>query len=132
MNTPIRWGRVSLGGVLAELILVLAVIPVYVLGGGDTAITLVGVGGSFLVFLPVGWWLTRRLPRPILHGVLMGAFAAAIYMTLSVIGRLFVADTPPVPPIYYLGHALKLAGGATGGWLAQRAARGSAEAVPIA
>jgi hypothetical protein len=122
-NTSIRWGRVSLGGVLAELILIVAVIPIYAMGGNETAITAVGVGGSFLVFLPVAWWLARPLPRPILHGMMMGAAAAAIYMTMSVVGRLFVPDTPPVPLIYYVGHALKLAGGAVGGWLAGRAAR---------
>jgi hypothetical protein len=51
----------------------------------------------------------------------MGTFAAAVYMLMFFVGRQFDPATPPMPAIYYLGHLLKLAGGATGGWLATRA-----------
>ena len=50
----------------------------------------------------------------------MGAAAAAIYMLVGLASQLFVADAPAVPLIYYAAHVLKIAGGATGGWLAQR------------
>ena len=50
----------------------------------------------------------------------MGAAAAAIYLLLQVGTALFVANAPAVPLMYYVAHALKLAGGATGGWLAER------------
>jgi hypothetical protein len=121
-RSPLRWGRIVLGGVLGELLLIVAVIPLYAAGGTDTAITLVGVAGSYVAFVAIAWWLARPLSRPIVHGVLMGATAAVIYMAVSVGSSLFVADAPSVPPIYYLGHVLKLAGGATGGWLARRSA----------
>jgi hypothetical protein len=122
-TTSIRWGRVVLGGFLAELILFVAVIPIYAFGSPQSAVTVVAVAGSFLVFLPVAWWLCRPLPQPILHGTLMGAAAAAIYLLIQGGTALFVADAPAVPLIYYVAHVLKLAGGATGGWLAQQQAR---------
>lgn len=121
-TSALRWGRIALGGVLAEVILIAAVIPMGIAGSGETAITILAVAGSFLVFVPVAWWLTRSLARPVLHGMLMGAFAAAIYTAVSLLAQLSVPDAPSVPPIYYLGHALKLAGGAAGGSLARRSA----------
>jgi hypothetical protein len=121
-NTALRWGRIVLGGFLAELILILCVIPVRIAGGGDQAITIIAVAGSYVVFAPVAWWLGRKVPRPVLHGALMGAVAAALYIVLAVVGRQFNPTAPAMPFIYYVAHVLKISGGATGGWLAQRAA----------
>jgi hypothetical protein len=118
----LRWGRIVLGGFLAELILIAFVIPINLAGGGERAITVVAVAGSYVVFVPVAWWLSRTLPRPILHGALMGAVAAALYIVLAVAGRQFNPTAPPMPFIYYVAHVLKIAGGVTGGWLAQRSA----------
>ena len=118
-NASLRWGRIVLGGFLAEILLILAVIPVYATGGNQTIITTVAVAGSFLAFIPVAWWLARTTSSPVLHGTLMGAAGAAIYILLTVVGRQFDPNAPPAPWIYYVGHALKLAGGATGGWLAK-------------
>lgn len=121
-RTALRWGRIALGGLLAELLLILAVIPLQAAGGGQGAITALAVAGSFVAFVPVAWWLGRRLARPVVHGVLMGAFAAAVYTGLFVAGRMFDPTVPTMPPAYYLAHVMKLAGGALGGWLAQRSA----------
>jgi hypothetical protein len=128
-SSPLRWGRIVLGGVLAELILIAAVIPMRIAGSSETAITVLAVAGSFLAFIPIAWWLARSLARPVLHGVLMGAVAAAIYLVLQGLGQLFAPEPPAVPLIYYVGHVLKLAGGATGGWLAARSAASSMAAV---
>ena len=127
-TSSLRWGRILLGGVLAELLLIAAVIPMRMTGSSDDAITILAVAGSFLVFVPVAWWLARSVGRPVTHGVLMGAAAAAIYVLLSVMQQLFDPNAPTVPSIYYVAHVLKLAGGAVGGWLAGR----SRGAVPTA
>lgn len=121
-SSSLRWGRIVLGGFLGELILIALVIPLRAMGAGETAITGLAVGGSFVAFVPVAWWLARPLARPVLQGALMGAAAAVMYTLLSVAGQLFVPDAPAIPLIYYVAHVLKLAGGATGGWLAQRGA----------
>ena len=70
-NASLRWGRIVLGGFLAEILLILAVIPVYATGGNQTVLTTVAVAGSFLAFIPVAWWLARTTSRPVLHGTLM-------------------------------------------------------------
>ena len=114
----IRWGRVVLGGFLAELILVVFVIPIRAFGGPESAVTVVAVAGSFFVFVPVAWWLGRSVAQPVLHGALMGAAAAAIYMLLALFGQFFMPDAQPMPFIYYVAHVLKIAGGAAGGWFA--------------
>ena len=120
-KSSLRWGRVVLGGFLAELLLIIAVIPVYATEAGQTVLNIVAVAGSFAAFVPVAWWLGQTIPRPVLHGVLMGAFAAVVYTLMFVVGKQFDPATPPMPAIYYVGHLLKLAGGAIGGWLATRA-----------
>lgn len=128
-KSSLRWGRVVLGGFLAELLLIIAVIPVYATGAGQTVLNIIAVAGSFVAFVPVAWWLGRTIPRPVLHGVLMGAFAAVVYTLMFLVGRQVDPTTPPMPAIYYVGHLLKLVGGATGGWLATRAtARATARA----
>ena len=75
-----------------------------------------------VAFVPVAWWLGRRLARPILHGVLMGASAAALYTAMFFVGQLFDPTVPAMPSMYYVAPVLKLAGGALGGWLAERSA----------
>ena len=117
----LRWGRIVLGGFLGELLLIVPVIPLRAAGAAEGTVTALAVAGSFIAFVPVAWWLGRRLARPVLHGLLMGAFAAAVYTALFVAGRTFDPTVPAMPLLYYVAHAMKLAGGALGGWLAQRA-----------
>jgi len=121
----LRWRRIVGGGLLAECILIIVVIPMRMASASEAAVTNVAVAGSFLAFVPVAWWLGRSIARPVQHGVLMGLIAAAFYTVLAVVGQQFVADAPPMPFIYYVAHALKLAGGGLGGWLAQRTATGA-------
>ena len=127
-TSSLRWGRIVLGGFLPELALIVAVIPMRMAGSSDNAVNVVAMAGSFLLFVPVAWWLGRALPRPILHGVLMGVVATAIYLVLQVLATMFAPEPPVIPWFYYVGHALKLAGGAVGGWLAGRSAAGAAVA----
>ena len=129
-TSSLRWGRIVLGGFLAEMILMVVVIPMRLLGSGDGPITAVAVAGSYVVFVPVAMLLTRSLTRPVLHGVLMAAAAVAIYLVLQTLQQNFDPNAPGVPLVYYLAHMLKLAGGATGGWLAQRRSRTAAPAAP--
>jgi hypothetical protein len=116
-----RWGRILLGGFLIELVLILLVIPLRAFGGSEDAVTVLAVGGSFVVAAAIAAWLCRAVGRPVAHGVLMGAFGAVIYLALQVGSQVFAPTPPPeVPVIYYFAHVLKVAGGAVGGWWAAR------------
>ena len=56
----------------------------------------------------------RRLERPVVHGVLMGAVArGAVHMLFFPVSSSALTSSADTP-IYYLGHVLNLAGGAVG------------------
>ncbi len=58
-------------------------------------------------------WVCRRIESHfILHGTLVGVVAALIYVALT--------RAQPEPFAYIMAHALKLVGGASGGFVAQR------------
>ena len=118
------WGRALLYGLLTEAIL--TAIFVAGLAGGMVAdrATLIALVGSFVLPLLFATILGRRLrARFVLHGVLIGAAAFAIFMTMNVIGRLFQPDAPPQPVAYWVAHAFKFVGGGLGGAIAGRSSK---------
>jgi putative membrane protein (TIGR04086 family) len=123
METPrILWGRVILYGILVEAVLTAIFIAGLAAGvmspGMTTALALVG---SFLLPLLFAASLGTRLQaRFALHGMLIGAIAFAVFMTMSMIGRFFQPDAPGQPIAYWIAHALKLVGGGLGGAIASR------------
>ena len=73
----------------------------------------------FVVLALFGLWVARKAAtQPVLHGVLVGVAAVLIYELLVEI----VAFGKPVPRnlLYFTAHAVKIAGGAAGGWIAAR------------
>jgi putative membrane protein (TIGR04086 family) len=108
----IHWGRVVLGGLLAEVALMLAILPLG-LRLGDAFLHYTAPPGSFIMCFLGALWVGRRIESHfILHGTLVGVVAALIYVGLS--------RAQPEPFVYIVAHALKLAGGACGGFVAQR------------
>ena len=111
-STTIHWGRILLGGLLAEVALILAIVP---LGSrlGDNFLHYAAPPGSFVTcFLGALWVCRRSESRFLLHGTLVGVVAALIYFSLT--------RAQPEPFAYILAHALKLVGGACGGFVAER------------
>ena len=107
-----HWGRILIGGFLAEAVLILLVIPVAMKWGQSPLLYLAPAGSLVLCFL-CGFWVGHRVQsRFVLHGLLVGAVATAIYLALT---RL-----KPEPVAYVVAHGLKLVRGASGGWLAGR------------
>ena len=107
----IHWGRILLGGLLSEAALVLAIVPLG-LRLGDHFLHLTAPPGSFITCFLGALWVCRRVDSHfILHGVLLVVVAALIYVALT--------RAQPEPFAYLLAHALKLAGGACGGFVAQ-------------
>ena len=126
-----NWKRAILGGLLAEVLVLLLIAPV---GRavfdqlGDPAnmppvVNYAIVTASFVAPLLLTQWVARRLTSQfVLHGFLVGFTAFVIYMipmTLS-------GESQPL--MYWIAHAMKILGGVTGGLVAGRrfAARGSA------
>jgi hypothetical protein len=108
----IHWVRILIGGCLAEALLILLVIPVALKWGQHPLLYLAPAGSLVFCFL-FGFWVGRGVKSQfVLHGLLVGAVAVAIYLALT---RL-----QPEPWAYIVAHGLKLVGGASGGWLAGR------------
>src|SRR5260370_36975617 len=111
-GTRIHWVRILLGGLLAEVALILAIGPLG-LRLGDTCLHYAAPPGSFVMCFLGGLWVCRRIESHfILHGTLVGVVAALIYVALT--------RAQPEPFAYILAHALKLVGGACGGFVVQR------------
>ena len=111
-STRIHWGRILLGGLLAEVALILAIVPLG-LRLGDNFLHYTAPPGSFVMCFLGALWVGRRIEsRFILHGTLVGVVAALIYVALT--------RAQPEPFAYIVAHALNLAGGACGGFFAQR------------
>lgn len=96
---------------LAEAALILAIVPLG-LRLGDKFMHYAAPPGSFVTCFLAALWVCRRIEsRFILHGTLVGVVAALIYIALT--------RGQPEPVAYIVAHALKLAGGACGGFVAQ-------------
>jgi putative membrane protein (TIGR04086 family) len=120
-STTIHWGRILLGGVLAEVALIVAIVPLG-LRLGDNFLHYTAPPGSFVMCFLGALWVCRRIESHfILHGTLVGVVAALIYVVLT--------RAQPEPFAYIVAHALKLAGGACGGLVAQR--RSSSPPQPV-
>jgi putative membrane protein (TIGR04086 family) len=110
-NTTIHWGRILLGGLFAEVALIIAIVPLGLRVGGNF-MNYTAPPGSFITCFLAALWVCRRIESHfILHGTLVGVVAALIYVALS--------RAQPEPFVYIMAHALKLAGGACGGFVAQ-------------
>jgi len=107
----IHWGRILLGGPLAEVALIIAIVPIGLRVGGDF-LNYTAPPGSFITCFLAALWVCRRIESQfILQGALVGVIAALIYVVLS--------RGQPEPVVYIVAHALKLLGGACGGLVAQ-------------
>lgn len=133
-SEDVRWKRALLGGLLAEILVYVIIIPVGLVVGFDNlqhpAFTIVILAGSFFAPVVLTQWVARRVAsRFVLHGLLVGVGAFLFYMALVAVGYL-LGPPPPQdpaqqlilgqPPIYWVAHTLKILGGVTGGLVAMR------------
>jgi hypothetical protein len=107
----IHWGRVLLGGFLVEVVL-FALMPVFYKVGPQFPLVAIPPSSLVMTFL-FGLWASRGVGSGfVLHGFLVGAVAAIIYLVLT-FGQ-------PLPFAYTISHGLKLLGGIAGGFAAGR------------
>ena len=108
-------GRILIGGLLAEVALILAIVPLGLRLGGNF-LHYTAPPGSFVMCFLGALWVCRRIESHfILHGTLVGVVAALIYVALT--------RAHSEPFAYLVAHVLKLVGGVCGGFVAQQ--RGS-------
>ena len=109
---PIHWGRVVVGGFLAELMVFAIVFPVRYLFGQRAFLASILIASAVMPFIFALWVSKHIESRFVLHGGLVGVVAALIYLGL--------AWGQPEPLLYKIAHGLKLVGGVAGGVVASR------------
>ena len=110
-STKIRWGLALLGGFLAE-VGIFAVMPIALQFGSQAPLYVIPPTCVVMTFV-FGYWAARRAgSRFVLHGMLVGAVAALIYIALT-LGK-------TLPWAYVVSHFLKVLGGMAGGFVAGR------------
>lgn len=112
--STVRWRWIILGGVVAEIALVPATVGLTFLIAKLPPLEWVAFPAAmFLVSVLVGWWAAPKAgPAFVLNGLLIGAFAALIFLPL------LFASPVPHPIGEAINEALKVLGGATGGAIA--------------
>jgi len=109
-----RWGRAILGGLLAEAMLIVVVAPGGIMGNEAVVTWSAVIGAPIVTFLAALWVCRGVESKLVLHGTLAGLAAMLIYLLPVLAGG--VAQ----PPVYWVAHGLKVAGGAAGGMFAAR------------
>ena len=110
--TQLRWGRVLIGGFLAELLVFAIVFPVLYLFGQRAFLASILIASAAMPFI-FALWVCRRIESHfVLHGALVGLVAALFYVGL--------AWGQPQPLLYKIAHGLKVVGGVAGGVVASR------------
>ena len=125
----IRWGRIVVGAVLLEAVLIVAAIPL--LGfvanplapgaqnaSGDYTIFFVSVAvACFVVGALAGWWVARPLSSQfMLHGALTGIVATAIYLGICSIPPTTIPAVVAAygPFWFFLANGLRIIGATLG------------------
>lgn len=110
----IRWGWVLLGALLANVAVTAIITPIALLDGPER-LSYVAPPASFVGVLLVSWWIASKAPqRAVLHGLLVGFAAMLLYLPVELSQEVTVA--------HYLSSALKVLGGAAGGFIVARRA----------
>lgn len=114
MLRDIKWLRILIAGVVAELALMLLV-PLNFVPNGALILQIIVIPACLIATFIAGWWAARKATRlHLVNGLLAGLLAMLIYLALT--------WTQELPLTFHIGSAAKLVGGAAGGWWAGRKA----------
>lgn len=121
----IYWGRVVVGGLSAEFLLVVLVGAVRAAFGETAFLASVLIGSAAMPFLFALWVCRGGRPHALLNGALVGGMAMVFYIVLFAI----TSPGQSQPLLYQAAHVLKVLAGLSGGFVAGRrrtSRRGSA------
>jgi hypothetical protein len=108
-----KWGRILLAAILAEVALFSIALLSYFVSSGATVLLYVIPPACLGLTAYFGFWAARTARGLfVLHGTLVGTVAALAYVGLTW-GKV-------LPMAYVVSHFLKVIGGAMGGFIAQR------------
>src|SRR5438105_10072522 len=96
----LRWGRILLGGFLAELIVFAIVFPVLYLFGQRAFLASILMASAVMPFIFAVWVGRGIRSRFVLHGALVGFVAALIYLG--------IAWGQPQPLLHKITHGQKM------------------------
>lgn len=127
-KAALRWSRILIGAVLIEGTLIVAAVPLlgYVAnpfapggqGSGDFTIFFVTVTvACFVAGAVFGWWVARPISSQfVLHGVLTGVIATAIYLGICSIPPTTIAAVVAGygPFWFFLANGLRIVGASLG------------------
>jgi putative membrane protein (TIGR04086 family) len=112
-TSGIRWGRAIAGGLLAELAILVLVIPFAFVESGEQILFYLVPPVCLVMTFIFGRWTGNHVDsRFVLHGTIAGIVAAVLYIA--------VTWGQTLPSSYVLAHFLKVVGGAAGGYVAGR------------
>src|SRR6185295_3071992 len=117
--TRIRWGRVILAAVAAEVLVILSLLAasaVFKVPGEVAGYYVAPPVGAIATFLMVLWVARKLESRFVLHGVLVGLVEVALTF-----GFIFTAK-PEDRLMYIVSFVLRIVGGYLGGLVAQKPA----------
>ena len=99
MKQPrLRWGRVLIGGFLAELMVFVIVFPVLYVFGQRAFLTSILIASAVMPFIFAVWVGKRIESQFLLHGALVGVVAFLIYTAIA------WGQTQPL--LYKIAHGL--------------------------
>ena len=125
----IRWGRIVIGAVLLEAVLIVAAIPLLGFMANPLAPGAQNASGNYTVFFAtvaaacflvgalLGWWVARPLTSQfVLHGLLTGIVATAIYLAICSIPPTTIPAVVAAygPFWFFLANGLRIVGASLG------------------
>jgi hypothetical protein len=125
LSEGLRWGRIIGGAFLLELVLAVVLIPPLVMLGPELVIPTVPPA-VLALSLGFAWLFLRKVPqRPVVHGLLIGILATAIYILLNFFNpnglRSVVEGYGTVR--FVLANGFRVLGCAAGGYVVSRRQR---------
>ena len=105
----IRWGRILLAAFLMELVLLAIAIPLNLRGERQIALYVIPPAALIVTYAFTVWLGKGIASKLVLHGALIGVAGTLMYVALT--------RAKPEPWQYVLANALKIVGGAAGGWV---------------
>lgn len=143
---PIRWGRIVIGAILIEAILIALALPLLALIDNPLVAGTPGVSGDFPIFFATvaiacfvagalgGAWVARPLSSGFaLHGALTGVVATAIYLVIvSIPPNTIAATLAAYGPFWFLAaNGLRIVGSTLGADYQRRASVSRAGSVLV-